>query len=476
MKAVGKLLLCLLVITSTLLTFQSPKSEAATGFSDVGTSHRAYKEISYLAQGKIVTGSNGKYNGDRTVTRAEAAAMIGRALNLDGEKKDTRFADVKANNFASGYIDSAVAQGIISGYSDGTFKPDKNVNRGEMAVMISRAFEFGFNKTTAGATWALMNKGIANGMSNGSFGEAQSIIRTDFAIFLARSIDHTLRTKPDSFTFSGKSTVSSSGTLNVRKGPGTAYGLEGSLASGTEVTIGYPVGSWSYVKAANGSTKGFVSNAYLKVVTSADPDPLPPEPVKPSDPLSTRSIVIDPGHGGHDPGAVGFGLKEKDVVLDVGQRVQKMLDKTPIKVHMTRSTDVFIELRDRAAYSGKVGADSFVSIHTNAFNGSANGTETYYSAAAANPHTADSKLLAQKIHARLVKAMGTKDRGLKTANYYVTKYNTVPATLVELAFIDQKSDNSKLASPTYRNKAAQAIYWGVLDYYKAKGYDTSRYY
>ena len=72
--------------------------------------------------------------------------------------------------------------------------------------------------------------------------------------------------------------------------------------------------------------------------------------------------------------------------------------------------------------------------------------------------------------------MGTKDRGVKHGDYHVLRENTMPAVLVELGFIDNASDNEKLASTTYRQKAAQAIYYGILDYYKANGYNVSQYY
>lgn len=163
-------------------------------FKDISSQHRAYKEITFLAQKDITAGdTKGYFNPNQQVTRAEAAAMIGRALHLDGTKRTTSFKDVSANMFASGYIQSAVDNKILSGYKNGTFKPVEKITRGEMALMISRAFDFDYGNTTAGAEKALISKGISQGMEDGTFGTNLSIIRADFAVFLARAIDENLR-------------------------------------------------------------------------------------------------------------------------------------------------------------------------------------------------------------------------------------------------------------------------------------------
>lgn len=163
-------------------------------FADVPASHRAYKEVSLLAKRGITQGDeNGYFQPGQTVTRAEAAAMIGRALNLDGTKRASMFTDVGSGMFASGYIQSAVDRKIFSGYKDGSFKPYGQVTRGEMALMISRAFGYEYGNAASQAQRALITRGIAQGMENGQFGSQLSIIRADFAVFLARALDPTLR-------------------------------------------------------------------------------------------------------------------------------------------------------------------------------------------------------------------------------------------------------------------------------------------
>ncbi|MFS0783803.1 N-acetylmuramoyl-L-alanine amidase [Bacillus sp. 1P06AnD] len=466
MKAV-KLLLSLTLLVSVFFGLGQSQIEAATTFKDIGSSHRAFKEISYLAQGNIVGGdSKGYFNPTRSVTRAEAAAMIGRALNLNGTQRGTSFKDVSSDNFASGYIQSAVDKKIISGFSNGLFKPYDKMTRGEMAIMISRAFEYSFDGSTTGAAKALMSRGIAQGMSDGSFGTSNSIVRADYAIFLARAIDYNLRLGNQSITFSGDMYVTSD-TLNIRKGPNTNYGVTEVLQKKEKVAVGYKVGTWTVIKSSK-NVIGFVSSAYLSPTVSSGDD----NTQQPTNPLASQTIVIDPGHGGTDSGAIGFGLKEKDVVLDVGKRVRDYLVKTPFNIKMTRDTDTYPTLSERVTFAQNAKANAFVSIHANAGGGT--GSETYYyGRAATNPYVTDSQKLAKYIQARLVVAMNTADRGDKHGNFHVLRENTMPAVLVELAFIDTKADNDKLKSNTYRQAAAKAISLGILDYYNAKGFDVA---
>ena len=187
--------------------------------------------------------------------------MIGRALNLEGTKRGTSFKDVSANMFASGYIQSAADNKILSGYKDGTFKPYENVTRGEMALMISRAFDYSYGNTTSGAERALTSRGIAQGMGDGTFGTNLSIIRADFAIFLARAIDYNLRINRSNDMFSGEMYVNAE-SLPIRKGPSEKYAQVGIVQNNEKVTIGYTVGSWTLIKT-DSDVIGFVPNSYL---------------------------------------------------------------------------------------------------------------------------------------------------------------------------------------------------------------------
>ena len=168
-------------------------------------------------------------------------------------------------------------------------------------------------------------------------------------------------------------------------------------------------------------------------------------------------ICLDAGHGGSDPGAVGQGLKEKEVVLDVVNRLATILRNAGYSVYLTRTGDQTVSLSSRTTYANNLGAHHFLSVHCNAFNGSANGTETYCYTSGSNTSFA----MRNNVNPQVVSALNTYNRGCKTANFYVVKYTNMPAILCELAFIDHAGDASKLGNATYRQQAAQAIFNGL---------------
>jgi MYXO-CTERM domain-containing protein len=173
-----------------------------------------------------------------------------------------------------------------------------------------------------------------------------------------------------------------------------------------------------------------------------------------------RRIAIDPGHGGSDPGGVGNGLQEKNIVLDVGRRFRDLLNADTNDTGgggrwvalMTRSTDVFVSLSARASFANNQDADRFMSIHSNAFgSASANGTETF-----SFREGTTGAALRNLVQQEMIAAWGLTNRGNKTANFAVLRETAMPAVLHELAFITNTGDAAKLASATERQKAAVA--------------------
>jgi MYXO-CTERM domain-containing protein len=171
-------------------------------------------------------------------------------------------------------------------------------------------------------------------------------------------------------------------------------------------------------------------------------------------------IVIDPGHGGTDPGGTGTGLQEKTIVLNVAQRFKSLLDADTADTSgggrwvalLTRNSDVFVSLAARAAFSNNQDADRFMSIHANAFSSaSANGTETF-----AFSEGGQGAALRNLVQSEMLTAWGLTNRGNKTANFAVLRDTAAPAVLHELAFITNATDAAKLASATERQKAAVA--------------------
>jgi N-acetylmuramoyl-L-alanine amidase len=228
--------------------------------------------------------------------------------------------------------------------------------------------------------------------------------------------------------------------------------------------------------------------------------------------LTARRIVIDAGHGGHDPGTIGRrGLQEKDLVLDVALRLERLVrQELRTDVILTRSTDVFVPLEERTAIANQKEADLFVSIHANASrNPTANGIETYYLNFAKNAHaeqvaarenaispatlkdlqnlvkaiTLNSKIdesrdLATSIQESMVSGAGeqheTNDRGVHTAPFYVLIGANMPAVLAEIAFVTHPEDEKRLKTPQYRDTIARSLLRGLRGYLEALDRTPSR--
>ena len=218
--------------------------------------------------------------------------------------------------------------------------------------------------------------------------------------------------------------------------------------------------------------------------------------------LSVSRIVLDAGHGGHDPGAHGNGINEAELTLDVALRVQKLLEKQPgIEIVMTRDTDVFIPLQERTAIANREGADLFLSIHANASrNVQARGIETYFLNFAMNPEAEavaarenatsgqamhslpdivraialndkinESRDLAATVQRSMAKRLGAKNRalkdlGVKQAPFVVLSGAVMPSVLAEISFVTNKQDGALLKTQAYRQQIAQSLCDAILTY------------
>lgn len=186
----------------------SPITGQAAKFTDVSTNYTFYDEVEYLSSKQIISGfTDGSFKPNNTVTRAQAAIMIGRALGLNGEPTNTIFKDVTSKVTGSGYIASAVAKGIISGFPDGTYRPNEPVNRGQMAIFLNRAYTLktgqanGFTDISSNMTsyQSILNvaaNGIASGFPDGTYRPNQSVTRGQFSAFMARTIEPSFRSMP----------------------------------------------------------------------------------------------------------------------------------------------------------------------------------------------------------------------------------------------------------------------------------------
>ncbi len=237
------------------------------------------------------------------------------------------------------------------------------------------------------------------------------------------------------------------------------------------------------------------------------------KPLKPvdlrskKDELKFKTIVIDAGHGGKDPGAIGYrGTKEKDITLDVAKRLEKKLSKNMnVKIIMTRDEDVFLRLSERTNIANENKSSLFISIHTNAAQDRrASGFETFFIGTNKNEaavrvaarensvleleggtekelfteeslieatikqsgYAKNSEMFADMVQQEIGKRVQSRDRGVKQAGFYVLMGASMPNVLVELGFISNPSEEKKLRSPQYRDQLATAIYRAVEKYEK----------
>ena len=219
-----------------------------------------------------------------------------------------------------------------------------------------------------------------------------------------------------------------------------------------------------------------------------------------------KKVIIDPGHGGKDPGTIGrSGLKEKTVVLDIAQRFKKELEEAGIKVTMTRGSDEFIPLEDRARMANRANADLFISVHANASRArSVQGLEIYYLRnldkatwreieegghyRAMFRHLSmrqgdqsvehilldmlytnkqvESRKLARYMTKNTSNAISSMNRGVKSAGFFVLKNTVIPAILVEVGFLSNKEEEKLLGTSSYRQDIADGLAKSILEYEK----------
>ena len=173
-------------------------------------------------------------------------------------------------------------------------------------------------------------------------------------------------------------------------------------------------------------------------------------------------VVLDAGHGGSDYGAIREGINEKDITLDITQRIASILKSKGYKVALTRSDDTYVSLQDRVDYSENETPEIFVSIHVNsAVATEPKGIETHY-------YHDYSKELANVVHKHLMKEIDTKDRGLVKSKFYVINHTTVPAILVETGFLSNAEERSELITDSRKKKTAKAIAEGIIEYIKSQ--------
>ncbi|WP_337193134.1 N-acetylmuramoyl-L-alanine amidase [Deinococcus xianganensis] len=319
-------------------------------------------------------------------------------------------------------------------------------------------------------------------------------------------------------------TVTLGAPLKAEQGPLSASGVTAYAVAGRTVTVTLAKGHGSAKVSVLPAGGGQGARLVIDVPSSAAASAVPARPAAARTPapapvvraagtsVARPRVVLDPGHGGTDPGMVSRWVTEEDVTLDVALRTRAELLKHGVDVVMTRSSDRHLspdkkrDLAARSAMANNGQVSAFVSIHVNAASPSAQGIETYYfgqplaggnrslavlengggsvgleltrqASSTAQKELGDilaqakiafSRQLAQKVQARLIAATGAVNRGVQTDAFYVIKNPTTPAILVELGFGSSPVEGPKLASAAYREVLAQALARAILDFLNTK--------
>ena len=255
--------------------------------------------------------------------------------------------------------------------------------------------------------------------------------------------------------------VNAAGGLKLRKIPSVNGEILEIIPNGTTINIIYRKGQW-YLTTYQSKT-GWILNNYVEEISGKV--------------LSGKIIVIDPGHGGVDTGAIGYNQSyEKDNTLAIALAVKDVLEQAGAKVFLTRESDISLsptiqysvedDLLARSNFANQNKADLFISIHNDSFSDpNVQGTSVYFSDD--NINHKQSFQLASTIQSELIDINNTKDLGVKETEFNVLNYTTMPSVLIEVRFISNPHEEARLRSPTFQKKVAKGIFWGIYDYFNS---------
>lgn len=313
------------------------------------------------------------------------------------------------------------------------------------------------------------------------------------------------------------------GTEPVKPAPAPAKAAHKSLVEGEEPSVLSETETLSYepVMTAAAPKAAVLSPANPEstppqAASKTAPKPAPvlksePNPVSMREARKKMRVVVDPGHGGKDPGAIRNRMREKDWNLSVGKELARLLQKGGFEVKLTRDNDTFIALSERSKIANNFKADLFVSVHTNASkNRNANGFQVYFrsekatdkesaetaafeneamqyeevhynfvdallQSLAKNEYINESSKLAGYVRNAVYKQPGigiavNQNSSVRQANFYVLKGVNSPAVLVEMGYISSNKDRARLSNSAVRNKMALGIYNGIYNYAKKEGW------
>ena len=390
-------------------------------FSDIHD-HWAEAFIRGLAVQDIITGfSDGSFRPEQPMNRAQYAALLSHTFNLPIKRPKPNFKDVEASFWATPAIERAYQTGLLSGYQDRTFRPNQPVLR--LEVLLSLVNGLGLPEAELRLVELLED-----------WRQIPAFARDEIAKAVMQRL-----------------VVSYPKWRRLRPlVPATRAGV----AAMVYQTLVY-----------QGRSPAIESPYIADPTANPVPSPSPSPPTSPPSPSPTvrGTVVVDPGHGGPDPGAIGIGgLREKDIVLAIGLETAAALQNLGLRAILTRSDDRDLDLPPRVQIAEQANADLFVSIHCNSAGLSlpqVNGLETYH-----YPGSTTGASFARTVHNQLIRSLAPEDRGVREANFHVLRETSMPAILVETGFITGRQDAANLSNASYRRQVAQAIAQGVLAY------------
>lgn len=253
--------------------------------------------------------------------------------------------------------------------------------------------------------------------------------------------------------------VTASG-VNIRSGPGTENSIIGAATSGDTYQLIESSGDWVKVLLSSGH-EGWIAANLTNQTQGSEAVEQTSNVSNANGSLAGYNIVLDPGHGGKDPGSIGFnGVYEKDLINSTTDKVASYLRETGANVILTRKSDAYVSLDDRILISNTYQTDAFVSIHYNAFPVPiVRGTSTYYYAGG------EDKSLAHHIQSSLTAMNSVYDRGIRQGDYKVLRENSDLAVLIELGFITNPDELQSMQTSEFQNEAAEAITNGLINYF-----------
>ncbi|MDP4095095.1 MAG: N-acetylmuramoyl-L-alanine amidase [Bacillota bacterium] len=502
-----KILAAVITIIIPVFLFYGISYAEGTNLKDIEKSWAKADILKAVSEGYVKGYSDSTFRPDSSVTRAEFITMLNSAFSVPTSTAASNFKDVKNGDWYTGEIMTAVNAGYVSGYPDNTFKPDKSVNREESAYIINNLAKLSagdqknYKDSNKISGWAkpsidaLAANGIMSGYPDGSFCPSKSLTRAEAVVIInkVKALEASTPQKDNEDITPVHTVLTVTGSkVNLRSGPGTSYGIVGKVYKGDILTATqHSAGNWYNVTINNLS--GWITGDYVKETTDINRGDSGQDNTGRGNPGtgtdtdsntgsnngsntsgnevsgSGKLVVIDPGHGGYDPGALGTdGTYEKDINLAIALKLSDYLTGKGYRVLLTRSDDTFVPLIDRSNMANNAKADIFVSIHCNSLNHKTSGTTTFTEPLSGHPVYSpqeDSKRLATYVQSQLTAALGLPDRGVSEEGLSVCRETNAPAILVETAFIDNPADEKMLIDPLVQEASAQAIGQGIDLYF-----------